>query len=442
MEVKLVFLYFILILIIGGISYKKIKNYEDFFIAGRQGSSLQIAGSLLATILGSSAIIGSVDFAYNVGWAGSWLMLSAAIGLILLYSLLKYLNKFQGYNLPEILGKTYGIEVQKLASFIIPIAWIGIVASQIMGAAKIIMILCPLNYTQGVWLSGVVFIIYTYMGGQLSIIKTDFIQLLFILFGLLATIGYIGVDIKEINSLGIINNKFNYIDVLILILTYSTTCLVGPDIYSRLFCARDMKVMKNSIIIVVLVLIPVGFILAAIGIYGAKFLGEINNNSSILLIIAEKKLNKVTSIFLYFGLLSAVISSADTTLLTASSLFSQTFIQDLRSKKAMLLTRIMVVILGIFSIIIALYLKNILGALLMAVAIYSGAFIIPTLLGILGYTTNKKIVILAIIIGGTLAFISKIMGGEIGNYLLILSFCLNLMTLIFGKIFEVNKKNK
>ena len=50
MEVKLVFLYFILILIIGGISYKKIKNYEDFFIAGRQGSSLQIAGSLLATI--------------------------------------------------------------------------------------------------------------------------------------------------------------------------------------------------------------------------------------------------------------------------------------------------------------------------------------------------------------------------------------------------------
>ena len=185
MEVKLVFLYFILILIIGGISYKKIKNYEDFFIAGRQGSSLQIAGSLLATILGSSAIIGSVDFAYNVGWAGSWLMLSAAIGLILLYPLLKYLNKFQGYNLPEILGKTYGIEVQKLASFIIPIAWIGIVASQIMGAAKIIMILCPLNYTQGVWLSGVVFIIYTYMGGQLSIIKTDFIQLLFILFGLL-----------------------------------------------------------------------------------------------------------------------------------------------------------------------------------------------------------------------------------------------------------------
>ena len=97
----------------------------------------------------------------------------------------------------------------------------------------------------------------------------------------------------------------------------------------------------------------------------------------------------------------------------------------------MLLTRIMVVILGIFSIIIALYLKNILGALLMAVAIYSGAFIIPTLLGILGYTTNKKIVILAIIIGGTLAFISKIMGGEIGNYLLILSFCLNLMTFIF-----------
>ena len=51
----------------------------------------------------------------------------------------------------------------------------------------------------------------------------------------------------------------------------------------------------------------------------------------------------------------------------------------------------MVVILGIFSIIIALYLKNILGALLMAVAIYSGAFIIPTLLGILEAIKNKEL---------------------------------------------------
>ena len=144
------FLYFILILIIGGISYKKIKNYEDFFIAGRQGSSLQIAGSLLATILGSSAIIGSVDFAYNVGWAGSWLMLSAAIGLILLYPLLKYLNKFQGYNLPEILGKTYGIEVQKISFFYNTNSLDRNSSFSNYGGSKNNNDTCPLNYTQGV----------------------------------------------------------------------------------------------------------------------------------------------------------------------------------------------------------------------------------------------------------------------------------------------------
>ena len=183
----MLFLYFLIVILIGIFSYKKVKNNKDFFIAGKNAGIFQVSGSLLASILGSSAIIGSVDFAYISGWAGSWLMLCAAFGLILLYPLTKYIKNFQGYNLPNMLGNFYGDEVQKISSLLIPIAWLGIVASQIMGAAKIVTILSSINYVQGVWLSGIVFIVYTILGGQLSIIKTDFIQLLFILFGIIMT---------------------------------------------------------------------------------------------------------------------------------------------------------------------------------------------------------------------------------------------------------------
>ncbi|MDP0493745.1 MAG: sodium:solute symporter family protein, partial [Fusobacterium sp. JB021] len=234
MKEFILFVYFIIVIFIGISSFRKIKNNKDFFIAGKNAGVLQVSGSLLASILGSSAIIGSVNFAFIKGWAGSWLLLCAALGMTLLYPLINYIKDFKGFNLPEMLGNFYGNNVKQLASLLIPIAWTGIVASQIMGAAKIISILTKFDYTHGVIISGFVFIVYTILGGQLSIIKTDFIQFLFIILGIVTTYIYISPYPITINPLPMINTNFTPMDILVMILSYSTTFIVGPDIYSRL----------------------------------------------------------------------------------------------------------------------------------------------------------------------------------------------------------------
>ena len=433
MKELILFLYFFIVIIIGVFSFKKVKNSSDFFVAGKKAGVFQVSGSLLASILGSSAIIGSVDFAYISGWAGSSLMLCAALGLTGLYPLTKYIKNFKGYNLPNMLGSFYGEEVQKISSFIIPIAWLGIIASQIMGAAKIITILSSFTYIQGVWISGIVFIFYTILGGQLSIIKTDFVQLLFILFGIFLTFIYIFPEPMPEKVLPFINNKFNFSDLLVMILAYSTTYLVGPDIYSRLFCAKDEKTMKHSIIISICVLIPLAFIFARLGIYGSQiFESSEIGKESVLLTIAREKLPAFTKFSLYFGLLSAVISSADTTLLTASSLFAQVFLKDLKNKKAVFTTRILTVVFGLLAILISLKMKYILSTLLLALAVYSGAFIIPVLAGIFGFKCRKEIVVAAVILGGITSLIGKILGRDIGNIISISAFLINGGVLYLG----------
>ncbi|WP_300362217.1 sodium:solute symporter [Fusobacterium sp.] len=436
MKELLLFGYFLLVILVGILSFNKIKNDKDFFVAGKSAGIFQVSGSLLASILGSSAIIGSVDFAYTSGWAGIWLMVCASLGLIGLYPLVKHIKNFQGYNLPSMLGSFYGEEVQRISSFIIPIAWLGVVASQIMGAAKIVTILSSLNYVQGVWLSGLVFIVYTILGGQLSIIKTDVIQLMFILAGLFFTFVYVLPEPITKEILPVVNYKFGIMDIIVMILTYSTTFLVGPDIYSRLFCAKDENTMRKSIIITILVLLPLAFIFAKIGVYGIQMFDEVGRES-VLLMIANEKLPKVLGFFLYFGLLSAVISSADTTLLTASSLFTQVFLKDLKSKKAIFITRILMVVFGLLAILIAVKMKYILSTLLLALAVYSGAFIVPTFVGIFGFRAKKEVVILAIIAGGVTALIGKLIGGDRGNYISILAYLINISILFLGK----NKKN-
>lgn len=433
MNELILFFYFFIVIIIGILSFKKVKNNSDFFVAGKKAGVLQVSGSLLASILGSSAIIGSVDFAYISGWAGSSLMLCAAFGLILLYPLTNYIKNFKGYNLPNMLGNFYGEEVQKISSLLIPVAWLGVIASQIMGAAKIITILSSFTYTQGVCISGAVFIFYTILGGQLSIIKTDFVQLIFILLGIILTFSYIAPEPISETVPQFINENFTYLDLFIMILTYSTTYLVGPDIYSRLFCSKNEKVMKNSIIVSVCFLIPLAYIFARIGIYGSQiFESSQVGKESVLLMIADKKLPHFISFSLYFGLLSAVISSADTTLLTASSLAAQVFLEDLKSKKAIFITRILTIILGIAAVIISLKMKYILSTLLLALAVYSGAFIIPVLVGIFGFRTRKEVVISAIILGGITALIGKLYGGDIGNFLAAGAFLINGGTLYLG----------
>lgn len=426
MNELILFFYFFIVIIIGILSFKKVKNNSDFFVAGKKAGVLQVSGSLLASILGSSAIIGSVDFAYISGWAGSSLMLCAAFGLILLYPLTNYIKNFKGYNIPNMLGNFYGEEVQKISSLLIPVAWLGVIASQIMGAAKIITILSSFTYTQGVCISGAVFIFYTILGGQLSIIKTDFVQLIFILLGIILTFSYIAPETISETVPQFINENFTYLDLFIMILTYSTTYLVGPDIYSRLFCSKNEKVMKNSIIVSVCFLIPLAYIFARIGIYGSQiFESSQVGKESVLLMIADKKLPHFISFSLYFGLLSAVISSADTTLLTASSLAAQVFLEDLKSKKSIFITRILTIIFGIAAVIISLKMKYILSTLLLALAVYSGAFIIPVLVGIFGFRTRKEVVISAIILGGITALTGKLYGGDIGNFLAAGAFLIN-----------------
>ncbi len=426
MELTLLIFYFLIVIGIGIFSYNKASTNQSFFLANRDTGVFQLTGSLLATILGSSAILGTVTFAYSNGWSGVWFMLCAALGLTLLYPLIKYFENFRGYNLPELLGSFYGKEVKNLSSIIIPIAWIGIVAAQIIGAAQIITVLTDINYINAVVLSGVVFIIYTILGGQLSIIKTDLLQLIVLLISILLVYASTLSGPKNYEALGMISEKFTSFDLIIMILTYSSTYLVGPDIYSRIFCAKNRSVAKKSIILSVVILIPLAFILGSLGVYAANLYPNLDvAKVSPLLYMAKSSLPKSVSLILYFGLLSAVISSADTNLMTASSIFTQIFTKNLNHKSAIRITRIFILIFGIFSMIVAIKLKYILTSLLLALSVFSGAFIIPTLAGILGYRGKKIYTLSAIILGGGISFIGKVYGGEYSNIILVISFVIN-----------------
>lgn len=428
----LFYLYLFAAAIIGCLCARRIHSADDYYVAGRRTGVIYLAGSLLATILGSSAILGSIDMAFEKGWAGAWLLLCGAIGLLALLPLVNVVAGFKGYNLSMLIGKFYGDVVKKLSGAVIAIAWLGVIGAQIIGAAKITAGMFDIPYITGAILIGVVLTFYTALGGQFSIIRTDVLQILLIFLGLIPVAVILYLRSPSLSGGAMISDTFGYFDLIAMLFSYSTTFLVGPDIYSRLFCAKDSSTAKKAVIVTAITLVLVAFLLAFIGIYGARFYEK--GSVSILFAIARSEMPQIVTLVLYFAMLSAIISSADTTLFTAGGLLSQFFYSDMESLKSIRITKCCIALLGISAIIIAICFNSILTVLMFALGVYAGAFVVPVLWGLLSFACRRKYAMLAIIAGGMLALTGKIIGGRVGNIWLISAFLVNFAILFWGRI--------
>jgi SSS family solute:Na+ symporter len=133
------------------------------------------------------------------------------------------------------------------------------------------------------------------------------------------------------------------------------------------------------------------------------------------------------------ALLSAVMSSASTALLTSSTIISDPISKGLDQISSLRNTKIIMLIIGLLSIVLSLNVQSIIQSLLIALTIFSGAFIVPTAAGLLGFRASKIRSSTAMITGGAIALTGKIiaLNGKsiIGNLLIIAGFALNALIL-------------
>lgn len=421
-------------------SARRVKDIPDFFVARKGASAKAVAGSLVATILGGSAVIGAVDSGAKLGGAASWFMLVGALGLFALIPIAGRAYEHGKYSLPDLVENLYGKGPRLVATIVIPVAWTGIVAAQIIAAAKLLMTFTPLGYTTAAIVSAVVFTGYTLAGGQLSILRTDFLQACLIIVGLLLLAGFAlfgGVSGSADAPAFPFNANFTPLDLFLLILTYGTTYTAGPDIYSRMFCAKDAATAKKAIGMAACVLIPVAFVIGFLAVYGVNFA---HVQGARITAIADAVLPSALLPVFALALLSVVLSSADTTLLSSSII-----INGLCRKPSLFQARIIILLNGIVALLLALVFTDIIGTLLLALAVYAGAFTVPILWGLLGFQAKPKFVGAAIIAGGILSLSGKLcpalpgsLGQHTGDILMIAAFVVNGVILVLGRRPRVN----
>jgi SSS family solute:Na+ symporter len=425
LELIIIAVYFVGMISVGIYSRRKARRADDFFVAGRKGSSLFITGSLLATIIGGSAIMVTGSLGFTQGLTGAWFLLVGSIGLIVLgLFLARKVREFGLYTLPELVEKQYDKRVGLAASILIVVAWIGIIGSQIIAAGSIMEALGIGNTQLWMVVFTVVFVAYTIIGGQHAIIRTDSLQAVIIFAGIFGALAMVLVNLGGFgglrNALSAerfafpLSAQFDGYELVKLLLLVGLAYVVGPDMYSRLFCARDAGVARRSVFWTALLIIPVALGIALIGMGAAALFPDISSGQAFPTVIKEVLPPALGGIVLA-ALLCAFMSSADTTLLTASTILSVDIVGKLKPslsrEKLLVVSRWGIAVMGAAALVLALYLNNIVDAILFAYTVYTGGLIIPVLAGF--YKDRLKVTpigaLIAIIGGGVLALVSKLL---------------------------------
>ncbi len=425
LELVIIAVYFLGMIAVGVMSRRKSKGTDDFFVAGRKGSSLSITGSLLATIVGGSATVGMAGLGFTRGLTGAWWLLVGCIGLVVLG--LFFAEKVRGfglYTLPELVEKQYDRRSALAGSVLIVVAWVGIIAAQIVASGTILSVLGIGSPVLWMVISTVVFVVYSVLGGQYAVIRTDVFQIGTIFAGIFGGLALLLSRLGGLAGLKAslspeqfafpLSPQFGGMELTSLLLLVGLTYVVGPDMYSRLFCARSGKTARTSVFWAALLIVPFAFAITLMGMGASALFPQISPEQALPMVVKEV-LPTILGGVVLAALLCAIMSSADTTLLTASTILTvdilKRFKPSLSEGETLYLSRWGIVGLGTASLILALTIKGVISALLFAYTIYTCGLILPV---IAGFHKNKLKVtslgaLVAIIGGGSAALVSKLL---------------------------------
>ena len=425
LELIIIAVYFAGMIAVGIVSRRTARGLDDFFVAGRSGSSLFITGSLLATIVGGSATIGMAGMGFRQGLTGAWLLLAGSIGLVVLgVFFARKVRKFGLYTLPELVGKLYDGRMALAASVLTVISWIAITAVQIIAVGKIFSVMGLGSPVLWMVIFTVIFVTYTVLGGQYAVIRTDIVQSGIIFIGIFTSLALVLWRVGGLSGLESslsagqfafpVSPVFGGIDLMKLLLLVGLTYVVGPDMYSRMFCAKDEKTARSSVLWTALLIVPFAFAITFIGMGASVLLPGISPEQALPAVVREVLPPLVSGVVLA-ALLCAIMSSADTILLSASTILTVDIVgrfkKSLSEEKTLFLSRWSIVILGVLALALALVLKGVITALLFAYTIYSAGLILPVIAGF--YREKLKVTssgaLAAIIGGGSVAILSKVL---------------------------------
>ena len=466
----IVVFYLLVMLFIGWYSSKKITSNTDFMVAGRRLGPFLMAGTLAATEIGGGSSLGVVQQGMqNHGISAAWYIITMGFAFVILTFLAPKFRAATVKTVPEYFRRRYGKSAGLITAIIMLLPLIGLTAGQFIASSVILSTMLGISYKTAVIIVAVVVTIYSIMGGLWSVTLTDFIQVFLIIIGMIIAVpfamrlagGWGNVVANVPAETFDMFKGYSPMAVVSLTVMYVATFTVGQEAVSRYYAARDGKAAKQGSILAAIINFVYAFIPAVLGIitlalinmgkFNAEDFADVGARYA-LPVLAMEAMPAIICGLLFAGIISATMSSSDSDLLGAGSIFANDIYRavlkpDATSEEVMKVTKIVMAIVGVASMFIALFnTSSIVSLLMFCFTLRAAGAFFPYVLG--HYWTGASLAgTIASLISGSIVvvYLEKISGGVLFGVKLSQPIIPGLIValvffLVFSKLFPPKEK--
>lgn len=369
----------ILVLFLGSLIYvgyrasKTVQNSDDWAVAGRSLGILSSAASYFTTVLSAVSFIGYMGYYYKFGWGGWWNWAGTLISTILFAAYFAArLRRFGGVTLSDFLDRRYGKIHGGLAAVLIFFSTILFTMAQLVGSSNIIKVATGIPESASIIIVGCVFLLYTIIGGMVSVAWTSLLTSVLILVGTYALMFSV---LGKTGGFLAMNEQLYRIDPSLLdpfaggqigiglALSWCITWGIGnfglPQLITKFNSCRDEKVARYSQGVNGIALVLFYLPLIIIGLGMRVLYPDIANVDEVASIATVKLVHPVIGGLTLAAILGAAITTAASVLLSAGTTATRDLYQKFinphaSNEKVLRISKLSTLVVGIVAILLSL----------------------------------------------------------------------------------------
>jgi solute:Na+ symporter, SSS family len=377
------------------IKTRSVKNQADFLVAGRKLPWPVLVFTLLSSWIGAGSLFAGAENAYRNGFAALWQGAGGWAGLIVIALIAGRARRFAQFTVPDLLEVRYNATARVMGTIAIVISYTVIASYQFKGGGDILHLIFPESITrdQGMCIIAAFVIVFTAAAGMASIAYLDLV-----IGALVTVIVIIAVPLVLQKAGGwqhvtavLPPTHFQVFGNLTVLQAFglmipTMLLLVGNQgMYQKFFSARseqDAKVAVYGWIVGTLLLETLLVTLAVIG----SSLFQTDKPREIIPITAFKGLPSLIGAILLGGIFAKVISTANNYLFSPATnlihdVYGRFINPNASERRKLVMSRTIVVLLGLFALLQATRFESILKAALYAYTVY-GAAVTPVVMAV------------------------------------------------------------
>ncbi|RLF40545.1 MAG: sodium:proline symporter [Thermoplasmata archaeon] len=373
--------YLIILIVIGLWTSRLNKSLDDFLIAGRRLGTWPVAISAEASDMSGWLVMGLPGRGFLYGISAIWTAIACSLGTLFNWSVIakqlrRFTEKLHSLTIPDYLEDRFQDDshlIRGVATSIITIFMVAYVSVQLVASGKILSEIFNWDYHTALLIGFAIITFYTLMGGFFAVAWTDVFQGMLII-GILVLLPVAGIiklggfnvilmKIGEIN-INTLSPSFGYTGLFfILFALASMAWFFGypgqPHILTRYMAIKDEKKLWSSTAIGMAWVIISLWSAVLIGIIGLALFEQLPDPEKVMPLLATTILPEWAAGIVIAAITAAIMSTADSQLLVATSSMVEDVYHKLinptaEQEKLVKYSRISVFLLSTIALLLAL----------------------------------------------------------------------------------------